>query len=61
MRIELTAFEFTLLRRIDRVVLPILNKTKPSGNESAPDIVPINDTAGLKALFAGLKERARRD
>lgn len=57
----MTAFEFALLRRIDRVVLPILNKTKPSGKESEPDVVSVRDTAGLKSLFAGLKERARRD
>lgn len=56
MRVEMTPFEFALIRRLDAAVLPILNRRSDDAPGSTE--VDVNDVARVSSLFAGLKARA---
>jgi hypothetical protein len=56
MNIAMTRWEFSTLRRMEAAVIPILNRKKP--DDGPVNEVSATDTAGVSALFAGLRARA---
>lgn len=65
MLVEMTAWQVGLIRRLDRAVLNVVNgqSTKPAPKPSdPPEAIPMDNPAGLKALFRGLaaKKQGKR-
>lgn len=56
MNIAMTPWEFSTLRRMEAAVIPILNRKK--SDDAPANEVSVTDTAGVSALFAGLRARA---